>query len=89
VTLTFVDDLDIIRGDVLADPTDRPTLSRWFAADLVWMVETPALSGGHFLLKTGTATVPATISRVVDTLDIDSLQRTPGEKLELNTIGRA
>lgn len=89
VTLTFADDLDIIRGDVLADPTDRPTLSRRFTADLVWMEEAPALSGGHFLLKAGTTTVPATISRVVETLDIESLQRTPGEKLELNTIGRA
>jgi bifunctional enzyme CysN/CysC len=87
VTLTLADEIDIIRGDVLADPRDRPTVTRRFAADLVWMDETAAEPGRRVLLKTGTATVPAIVSRVFDALDIGSLQRAPADALELNGIG--
>jgi bifunctional enzyme CysN/CysC len=88
VTLTFKDEVDVGRGDLLADPRDRPVVTRRLAADLVWMDETAALPGQRFLLKIGTATVPATLSRVADTLDIDSLQRAPATVLALNAIGR-
>ncbi|SJZ61365.1 adenylylsulfate kinase [Enhydrobacter aerosaccus] len=88
VTLTLKDEVDVARGDVLADPRQRPTVTRRFAADLVWMDETVASNGKRFLLKIGTATVPAVLSRVVDILDIESLQRQPATRLALNAIGR-
>ena len=89
VTLTLADELDVIRGDVLSDPGERPIVTRRFAADLVWMEEGTAQAGRRFLLKAGTATVPATLIRVVDSLDVGSLQRTPSAMLGLNDIGRA
>jgi bifunctional enzyme CysN/CysC len=88
VTLTLKDEVDVIRGDLLADPRHRPVVTRRFAADLVWMDETPALPGKRLLLKIGSATVPATLARIADTLDIDSLQRTASAALPLNAIGR-
>jgi len=88
VTLALSDEIDVARGDVLADPKSRPAVTRRFAADLVWMDDAAAAPGQRFLLKLGTATVPATLSRVVDTLAIDTLQRTPAERLTLNAIGR-
>ncbi len=88
VTLTLKDEIDVIRGDVLTDPQHRPAVTRRFAADLVWMDEAPARSGGRFLLKIGSATVPATLTRIADALDIDSLQRVPTQQLGLNAIGR-
>jgi len=87
VTLTLADEIDIIRGDVLADPADRLTVTRRFAGDLVWMDEATAGPGRQVLLKAGTATVPAIISRIVDALDIGSLRRAPADVLELNGIG--
>jgi bifunctional enzyme CysN/CysC len=87
VTLTLADAVDVIRGDVLADPRHRPTVTRRFAADLVWMDEAPTIQGRRLLLKIGTATVPATISRIADTLDVESLRRAPADALELNAIG--
>ncbi len=88
VTLTLADEVDVIRGDVLADPRHRPAVARRFAADLVWMDETAATPGKRFLLKIGTATVPATLSRIADTLDVESLTRAPAASLVLNAIGR-
>ena len=88
VTLTLADEVDVIRGDLLADPRRRPVVTRRLAADLVWMDETPATPGKRFLLKIGTATVPATLSRISDTLDVESLRRAPAGDLALNAIGR-
>jgi bifunctional enzyme CysN/CysC len=88
VTLTLADEIDVIRGDVLADSRHRPAVARRFTADLVWMDETAAMPGKRFLLKIGTATVPATLSRIADTLDVESLTRAPVTSLVLNAIGR-
>ena len=88
VTLTLADEVDVIRGDVLADPRHRPVVARRFAADLVWMDEAAAAPGKRFLLKIGTATVPATLGRIADTLDVQSLTRAPAASLVLNAIGR-
>jgi bifunctional enzyme CysN/CysC len=88
VTLTLKDDVDVGRGDLLADPKNRPVVARRFAADLVWMDETPTVPGRRYLLKIGTATVAAVLARVVDGLDVESLQRTPAAELGLNAIGR-
>jgi bifunctional enzyme CysN/CysC len=88
VTLTLADEIDIARGDLLIDPRRRPTVTRQFAADLVWLAEAPAQPRQAFLLKIGTATVPATLTRIVDRLDLDSLGRTASDDLALNAIGR-
>ena len=88
VTLTLKDEIDVIRGDLLADPRHRPVVTRRFAADLVWMDETSAMPGKRFLLKICTATVPATLVRIADLLDIGSLRRAPSQQLVLNDIGR-
>jgi bifunctional enzyme CysN/CysC len=88
VTLTLADEIDIARGDLLVDPRHRPTVTRQFSADLVWLSDTPAQSRQSFLLKIGTTTVPATLTRIVDRLDLETLGRSAGDALALNAIGR-
>ncbi|MBS0521212.1 MAG: adenylyl-sulfate kinase [Proteobacteria bacterium] len=88
VTLTLADELDIVRGDMLAEPQSRPVVTRRLAADLIWMADTPGQAGRSYLLKAGTATVPATLTRMVDVLDVDSLERREQGSLELNAVGR-
>src|SRR5206468_943769 len=88
VTLTLADDVDVARGDLLVDPRHRPLEARRFSADLVWMDDTAASARGDFLLKIGTATLPATVNRIVDMLDVETLERTPAGELGLNAIGR-
>ena len=48
-----------------------------------------ATPGKRFLLKIGTATVPATLSRIADTLDVELADaHAPATSLALNAIGR-
>jgi bifunctional enzyme CysN/CysC len=88
VTLTLADEIDIARGDLLVDPRRRPTVTRQFSADLVWLREAPARPQQSFLLKIGTTTVPASLTRIVDQLELEALHRTAHDELGLNTIGR-
>jgi bifunctional enzyme CysN/CysC len=88
VTLTLGDEIDIVRGDLLVDPRRRPTVTRQFAADLVILRDAPVQRRQSFLLKIGTTTVPASVTRIVDRLELDALRRTPGEDLPFNSIGR-
>ncbi len=89
VTLTLADEIDIARGDLLIDPRRRPTVTRQFAADLVWLGDAPVRPLQSFLLKIGTTTVPASVTRIVDRLELETLKRLPGDELALNAIGRA
>jgi bifunctional enzyme CysN/CysC len=55
----------------------------------VWLGDAPARAGQSFLLKIGTTTAPASVTRIVDRLELETLNRLPGEELALNAIGRA
>jgi bifunctional enzyme CysN/CysC len=87
VTLTLTDEVDISRGDVLADPQARPQVSDQFAAHLLWMAEDEMLPGRQYLLKLSTATVPAQISTLKHKIDVNNLDHLAGRTLHLNEVG--
>ena len=87
VTLTLADEVDISRGDVLAAPEARPAVSDQFAAHLLWMTDDELLPGRQYLLKLGTATVPATVSALKHKVDVNSLEHMAARTLALNEVG--
>ena len=87
VTLTLADEVDISRGDVLADPQARPAVSDQFAAHLLWMADEELLPGRQYLLKLGTATVPAQVSALKHKIDVNTLEHLAGKTLALNEVG--
>jgi bifunctional enzyme CysN/CysC len=87
ITLTLADEVDISRGDVLADPQARPEVSDQFAAHLLWMADEELLPGRQYLLKLGTATVPAQISALKHKIDVNTLDHLAGKTLQLNEVG--
>jgi bifunctional enzyme CysN/CysC len=89
VTLTLTDEVDISRGDILADPQARPTVSDQLAAHLLWMADEELLPGRQYLLKLGTTTVPAQISALKHKVDVNTLDHLAGKTLALNEIGFA
>jgi bifunctional enzyme CysN/CysC len=89
VTLTLADEVDISRGDVLSDPAERPIVSDQFAAHLLWMADEELLPGRQYLLKLGTATVPAQVSSLKHKIDVNTLDSHAARTLALNEVGYA
>ena len=87
VTLTLADEVDISRGDVLADPHARPEVSDQFAAHLLWMADEELLPGRQYLLKLATATVPVQVSTLKHKIDVNTLDHLAGKTLHLNEVG--
>jgi bifunctional enzyme CysN/CysC len=73
VTLTLDSEIDIARGDLLADPHDPPECVDQFAAHVIWLSEQPMVPGRSYLLKIGTRTVPATITTLKHRINTDTL----------------
>jgi bifunctional enzyme CysN/CysC len=87
VTLVLADEIDVSRGDVIADAEAAPGVSDVLQATVVWMGEEPLLPGRDYLLRIGTRTVRATASPLKHKLDIDTFEPIPARQLALNEIG--
>jgi bifunctional enzyme CysN/CysC len=88
VTIRLEDDVDVSRGDLLADADRPPLVARELTARVSWMSERPLEDRARLLVKQTTRTVPARAEKIVSTVDILTLQdqASPG-KLDLNDLG--
>jgi sulfate adenylyltransferase large subunit len=88
VTIRLADDIDVSRGDMLADPERPPRVTRELEARICWMSERPLESRARLAVKHTTRAVRAVVDELVSVTDIQSLTEVPSpEKLELNDIG--
>jgi bifunctional enzyme CysN/CysC len=88
VTLTFEDEIDSSRGDMLVRPGNVPKVDHKFDAMVVWMAEEQLVPGKEYLFKQTTKVVPGKISALRYRVDVNSLHREPSPSLALNEIGR-
>ena len=89
VTLTFTEEIDCSRGDVIAAQSNPPEAADQFEATIVWMADEPLLPGRGYWLKLGTQTVTATIQEPKYEINVNTLDRLAAKTLELNAIGVA
>jgi len=87
VTLTLDSEIDVSRGDVIAAGDSPPQVANQFEATIVWLHDEPMLQGRAYLMKAGTRTVAATISPLKHKINVNTLEHTAAERLELNDIG--
>ena len=87
VTLTLTDEVDISRGDVLSSVAAPPQVSDQFEATVIWMHDEPMLPGRKYIMKVGARSVSATIAPLKYRINVNSLEHSATEKLELNDIG--
>jgi bifunctional enzyme CysN/CysC len=87
VTLSFSDEIDCSRGDVIAAADQPPEAADQFEATLVWMAEEPMLPGRPYWLKIGTQTVTAQIQAPKYEINVNTLEHRAARTLELNAIG--
>jgi sulfate adenylyltransferase large subunit len=88
VTIRLADDLDVSRGDLLADPGAPPTVARALEARVCWLGERPLEPRAKVAVKHTTRTVRAVVDELVSVVDVHRLDDVPGpERLDLNDIG--
>jgi bifunctional enzyme CysN/CysC len=88
ITIRLADDVDVSRGNMLADPGRPPVVAREVEARVCWMSERPLEPRAKIGVKHTTRTVRALVEELVSVVDIHSLDdvQSPA-KLELNDIG--
>jgi len=87
VTIRLEDDLDVGRGDVLADPANAPVPARELEARVCWMSEQPLEPRARLAIKAGARWTRAIVDEIVSTVDMETLEDVSAERMELNDIG--
>jgi bifunctional enzyme CysN/CysC len=87
VTLTFAEEVDASRGDIISGVEEAPAIADQIAARIVWFDEEPMLPGRTYAIKCGSQTTTATISSLKYKLNVDNLDHVAGKTLELNEVG--
>ena len=89
VTLTFADEIDCSRGDVIALADNPPQAADQFEASLVWMADEALTPGRAYWLKLATQTVSATVRVPEYVVNVNTMEHLAAKTLELNAIGVA
>ena len=88
ITLTFEDEVDASRGDVVVKPGNVPATSDTVEAMLVWMAEEPMVPGKTYIVKHSAQQVTGSIESLRYRIDVNTLHSSPSPQLNLNEIGR-
>jgi sulfate adenylyltransferase large subunit len=89
VSVALADEIDAGRGALIADAERPPLASRDVHATMCWMGETPARTGGRYLLKHTTRVERARLEAIHHILQVETLEpRAGADTLGLNEIGR-
>lgn len=89
ITLVLEDEIDVGRGDMLAHPSNQPSLKYEVETILVWMREEPMELNSPYIIKHTTKTVRGAFSRLAYKIDPNELHRKNDNRMVLNEIGRA
>jgi len=89
VTLTFADEIDCSRGQVIVAAQSPLEVADQFESTLVWMDEHELVPGRAYWLKIGTQTVSATVHAPKYEVNVNTQEHLATKTLDLNAIGVA
>ena len=89
VTISFADEVDCSRGDVIAAAADPPEAADQFEATIVWMADEELLPGRGYWMKLGTQLVTAMVHEPKYEINVNTLEHLAAKTLGLNGIGVA
>ncbi len=87
VTLTLDREVDISRGDVIADAARPAPEADQFAAHLLWMGDEPLLPNRGYWLKIGAKVVNARVTSIKHKVDVNTQASLAAHRLQLNEVG--
>ena len=88
VTITLEDEIDLSRGEMLVHPTSLPMVDHHFETMLVWMDEEAMNRDKSFYLKHTTQTTRARIDAIKYKVDVNTMEHSQADKLQLNEIAK-
>lgn len=89
VILTFKDEIDISRGDMIVKKGNQPEMHNMFEATICWMDDTKILNKNtHYIMQHTTHESFAYINDIRYEIDVNTLHRKNVGTLMLNEIGR-
>jgi bifunctional enzyme CysN/CysC len=89
VTLSFADEIDCSRGNVIATADAPPEAADQFESTIVWMDDDPLVVGRAYWLKLGTQMVSATVREPKYQVNVNTMEHLAAKTLDLNAIGVA
>ncbi|MGH9615655.1 MAG: sulfate adenylyltransferase subunit CysN, partial [Acidobacteriaceae bacterium] len=87
VTLQLEDELDLSRGDLLVSEEGQPNISRNFAANVVWLHESPLDLRKRWIMRQATDEFRVSATKIRSRIDVNTMERPPASRLGLNDIG--
>ncbi len=87
ITITLDRQLDISRGDMIADAAHPPRVTDIVRANVCWLGSEALNANRRYLLKIGTRAVRAQIAAVNSRYDVQTLTANPATTLNTNDIG--
>jgi bifunctional enzyme CysN/CysC len=87
ISWSMANDIDLCRGDMLADAHSLPERCHRIHATIIWLSTSPLTAGRRFLLKHTTRTVCAQVRGINASIDTDTFERIHTDAIELNDIG--
>ncbi|HHQ4560558.1 sulfate adenylyltransferase subunit CysN [Aeromonas veronii] len=87
ITVTFADEIDISRGDLLVDAANRPQVTQNVLAHIVWMGEESLQPGRVYDVKLATKKSRGQVEAIRHRIEINKLDELPASELKLNEIG--
>jgi len=87
VTIVLEDEVDASRGEVICAADNPIDTSDQLAVHIIWMDEHALFPGRQYYLKTGTRTVPCVVTELKHKVNVNTMERLPARRLELNEVG--
>ncbi|MDA8311905.1 MAG: GTP-binding protein [Actinomycetota bacterium] len=87
VSVDVADDLDVSRGDLLADAKSPPSVLKDLVATVCWFSDRPLRGGDRLRVKHTTRTTPARVTGVTGRVDVHRLEVAAADELVNNDIG--
>jgi sulfate adenylyltransferase large subunit len=87
IAVTLEDELDISRGDLLAEPSRPPQQATTLEASVVWFDIQRLETHQPYLLKHGAATLNARVTQVLHRTNIQTLAEEAVNSLGMNDVG--
>jgi sulfate adenylyltransferase subunit 1 len=89
VTLILADEIDIARGDLIADASRPPRETKSLEVTLVWLGHEPLRPGGRYIVQHAARRSFAKVAEVRTKLDVDTqAEAAPGDSVSINDIVR-